>query len=208
MISLFNKKKDSDRIAEYEMKLMDIDADTLGIPDTDYDACVTMASSEFSRIVRDLSQLGESVRIEISKEGVRFASDGEAANGSVLLKQTDAAREKYANYGKEDAEKEEEGEGDESKVKVKTEDKVKKEEDVEMDQEEDAVETKAESDAENENDKEYEDGEEEVPSKRKRKKPATVPFFFIISPGQLTISNTVNVERQTGQKSKEVKGRR
>jgi len=33
---------DSDRIAEYDMKLMDIDSDTLGIPDTEYDARVTM----------------------------------------------------------------------------------------------------------------------------------------------------------------------
>ena len=66
---------DSDRIAEYDMKLMDIDSDTLGIPETEYDARVTMASSKFTRIVRDLSQLGESVRIEVSKEGVRFASE-------------------------------------------------------------------------------------------------------------------------------------
>ena len=66
---------DSDRIAEYDMKLMDIDSDTLGIPETEYDARVTMSSSEFTRIVRDLSQLGESVRIEVGKEGVRFASE-------------------------------------------------------------------------------------------------------------------------------------
>ena len=66
---------DSDRIAEYDMKLMDIDSDTLGIPETEYDARVTMASSKFTRIVRDLSQLGESVRIEVGKEGVRFASE-------------------------------------------------------------------------------------------------------------------------------------
>jgi proliferating cell nuclear antigen len=33
------------------MKLMDIDADTLAIPDTDYDARVTMSSAEFSGIV-------------------------------------------------------------------------------------------------------------------------------------------------------------
>ena len=59
------------------MKLMDIDADTLGIPDTEYDARVTMQSSEFGRICRDLSLLGESVKIEVSKEGVRFASEGE-----------------------------------------------------------------------------------------------------------------------------------
>jgi proliferating cell nuclear antigen len=35
-------------VAEYEMKLMDIDTDTLGIPDTEYDCKVTMPSSEFA----------------------------------------------------------------------------------------------------------------------------------------------------------------
>ncbi|KAI0823244.1 proliferating cell nuclear antigen, C-terminal domain-containing protein, partial [Trametes gibbosa] len=83
-----------DRIAVYDMKLMDIDADTLGIPDTEYDASVTMPSPEFSRIVRDLSQLGESVRIEVSKEGIRFISEGEAANGNILLKQSAEAAPK------------------------------------------------------------------------------------------------------------------
>lgn len=81
------------------MKLMDIDTDALGIPDTEYEARVTMSAVEFGRICRDLSQLGESVRIEVSKDGVRFASDGEAANGNVLLKQTDSARERYAGWG-------------------------------------------------------------------------------------------------------------
>ncbi|PPQ87173.1 hypothetical protein CVT25_014671 [Psilocybe cyanescens] len=89
VLNLVYEAKNSDRIAEYDMKLMDIDADTLTIPETEYDARVTLPSAEFTRIVRDLSQLGESVRIEVSKEGVRFASDGEAANGSVLLRQSD-----------------------------------------------------------------------------------------------------------------------
>ena len=69
---------------------MDIDSDTLGIPDTDYDARVTMPSAEFARIVRDLSTLGESVRIEVTKEGIRFVSEGEAANGNVLLKHNES----------------------------------------------------------------------------------------------------------------------
>jgi len=171
--------KNSDRIAEYDMKLMDIDSDTLGIPETEYDARVTMPSAEFSRIVRDLSQLGESVRIEVSKEGVRFASDGEAANGSVLLKPTDGA-----GVGKMPKPKEEDGEDVEDpaeeeddgiqEVQVKEEKKektkVKKEkgddEDVEMDDEE----------KDNEEFKPGSDGEEEVAasdeegSGKKRKK--------------------------------------
>ena len=67
------------------MKLMAIDSDTLGTPETEYEPGVAMASSEFTRIVRDLSQLGESVHIEVSKKGVRFAVGGEVANGNVLL---------------------------------------------------------------------------------------------------------------------------
>ncbi|OAX37637.1 proliferating cell nuclear antigen [Rhizopogon vinicolor AM-OR11-026] len=176
ILNLVYEARNSDRIAEYDMKLMDIDAETLGIPDTEYDARVTMPASEFTRIVRDLSQLGESVRIEISKEGVRFASEGEAANGSILLKQTEAAREKYANYGKEDeAPKEDDDdddddeEGGSSKKKVKKE-KVKKEEkeDVEMDEEDENEEFKVKSDDEGE--EEQDDDEEEEKSSKKRKK--------------------------------------
>lgn len=163
---------DSDRIAEYDMKLMDIDSDTLGIPDTDYDARVTMPSSELTRIVRDLSQLGESVRIEVSKDGVRFVSDGEAANGSVLLKQTEGAARRWENYGKDD----EEGEDEE-----KTKKKVKKEDggDVEMNgEDEENDEIKANSDDEGE--------EEQDDSSKKRKKTQKVRISLPLTGSFLT----------------------
>ncbi len=47
-------------MSEYELKLMEIDCENLGIPDTEYDACVQMPSSEFLRICRDLTTMGES----------------------------------------------------------------------------------------------------------------------------------------------------
>lgn len=176
---------DSDRIAEYDMKLMDIDSDQLGIPETEYDARVTMSSSEFARIVRDLSQLGESVRIEVSKEGIRFASDGEAANGSVLLKQTGGGPiGKVQQKIKEDedadddaADDDAEEEEDEDGVKVKKEKKaakVKKEkgdEDVDMDDEEkDTEEFKPGSDEEGEDEAAAEDSDDEESGKKRKKK--------------------------------------
>ncbi|KAL7420896.1 proliferating cell nuclear antigen [Cryptotrichosporon argae] len=96
-----------DRVGEYEMKLMDIDQEHLGIPDTQYDATITMSSAEFQRICRDLAALGESVKIEASKEGVRFSSEGEVGNGSVLLKQS-AGSERRRPKQEEDEEEEEE----------------------------------------------------------------------------------------------------
>ncbi|KAH9058090.1 proliferating cell nuclear antigen [Lactarius vividus] len=175
VLSLKYEAHNADRVAEYDMKLMDIDADTLGIPDTEYDARVTMLASEFTRIVRDLMSLGESVRIEVSKEGVRFASDGEAAQGNILLKQTDAARERYENYGKDDEDDEvkDDDEDNEKPKKTKKKEKVKKEEDADDEDEEMAngedeeAEFNAKSEDEGEGEEEVSDGE-----KKKRKRTA------------------------------------
>ena len=173
---------------------MDIDSDTLGIPDTEYDARVTMPSSEFTRIVRDLSQLGESVRIEVSKEGVRFASEGEAANGSVLLRQAEGAASttggKITAKPDGDAEDEEaeveggeEAEGSTSQKKKEKVKKEKKDDDVEMedeDGEKDDDEFKSKSDDEGEDEVNGEDDEEEEDggSKKRKKKVKPVLFFF------------------------------
>lgn len=77
----------SDRVGEFEMKLMDIDSEHLGIPDTQYDAVVKMSSSEFGRICRDLANIGESVKIQVSKEGVSFSAEGEIGAARMTLKQ-------------------------------------------------------------------------------------------------------------------------
>jgi proliferating cell nuclear antigen len=184
---------DADRVAEYDMKLMDIDADTLGIPDTEYDARVTMLAGEFTRIVRDLMSLGESVRIEVSKEGVRFASDGEAAQGNILLKQTDAARERYENYGKDDEEDDVKEDSDDEerpkKAKKKEKEKVKKEEGADDEDEEmangDDEEAEFQAKSEDEGEEEVSDSE-----KKKRKRNAASssvrPFNLLSCPSPLT----------------------
>lgn len=46
---------DSDKISEYDFKLMDIDSEHLGIPDTTYDA--VMSSVRFRETVRDIQQI-------------------------------------------------------------------------------------------------------------------------------------------------------
>lgn len=48
-----------DKIADFEMKLMDIDSEHLGIPDAEYQSIVRMPAAEFARICRDLSSIGD-----------------------------------------------------------------------------------------------------------------------------------------------------
>jgi hypothetical protein len=46
-------------VSDFELKLMDIDSEHLGIPDTDYCATVTMPAGEYARICKDLSSIGD-----------------------------------------------------------------------------------------------------------------------------------------------------
>ena len=48
-----------EKISDFELKLMEIDSEHLGIPETDYCAEVTMPGGEFQKICRDLTTFGD-----------------------------------------------------------------------------------------------------------------------------------------------------
>jgi len=83
---LFDNEKNK-KISDFELKLIDIDGEHLGIPEQEYDATVKMPSSEFLRIIRDLSILGDTVVISVSKEEIRFSCNGEIGQGNITLRQ-------------------------------------------------------------------------------------------------------------------------
>ena len=60
VVNLVFESSESDRLSEYDIKLMDIDQEHLGIPDTEYAATIEMPSAEFQRICRDLIAMSES----------------------------------------------------------------------------------------------------------------------------------------------------
>lgn len=79
-----------DRVSEFELKLMDISSENLGIPETEYAASVRMPSGEFQRICRDLSTIGDTVEMSVTKDGIRFATVGDIGNASVICRQNTA----------------------------------------------------------------------------------------------------------------------
>ncbi|PNS20422.1 proliferating cell nuclear antigen [Sphaceloma murrayae] len=86
VVNLVFESAESDRLSEYDIKLMDIDQEHLGIPETEYAANIEMPASEFQRICRDLLALSESVSIECNKEGVKFSCNGDIGSGAVTLR--------------------------------------------------------------------------------------------------------------------------
>lgn len=62
-LSMNFESPSQDRVSEFELKLMDIESEHLGIPDTEYKCTVRMPSGEFQRIIRDLGVLGDTCEI-------------------------------------------------------------------------------------------------------------------------------------------------
>lgn len=86
VLNLMFESAANDRLSEYDLKLMDIDQEHLGIPETEYAATIAMPSTEFRRICTDLAVMSDSVNIEANKDGVKFACNGDIGNGSVTLR--------------------------------------------------------------------------------------------------------------------------
>ena len=74
---------------DFELKLMEIDVENLGIPDTKYSCKVTMPSAELQRIVRDLKILGDTCTISVFATCIRFTVKGDTGKGSVFLRNKD-----------------------------------------------------------------------------------------------------------------------
>lgn len=74
VVNLVFESAESDRLSEYDIKLMDIDQEHLGIPETEYAATITMPSAEFQRICRDLMALSESGGFCTIQLGMRLAN--------------------------------------------------------------------------------------------------------------------------------------
>lgn len=87
-VSFTFESPNQEKVSDYEMKLMNLDQEHLGIPETDYASVIKLPSAEFQRIIKDLSQFGESVVISCTKEGVKFSSAGDIGVGNIKLAQS------------------------------------------------------------------------------------------------------------------------
>lgn len=87
-LALVFEAPNQEKVSDYEMKLMDLDVEQLGIPEQEYSCVVKMPSGEFARICRDLSHIGDAVVISCAKDGVKFSASGELGNGNIKLSQT------------------------------------------------------------------------------------------------------------------------
>lgn len=87
----------ADRVAHFDLKLMDIDSENMNVPDdSDYQAVINISSPEYRRVFNDLSIIGDTISINVTKNSACFSVEGDIGNGSLILQQTDSADDKNA----------------------------------------------------------------------------------------------------------------
>lgn len=76
----------TDRIAEYDLKLLDLEYNILTIPDMDHSCIINLPSTEFRQICKDLSLMGSTVNIYCTTDAkVKFSASGDVGTGNVTL---------------------------------------------------------------------------------------------------------------------------
>lgn len=87
----------ADRVAHFELKLLDIDSETMNVPDdSDYQAIINMPSAEYRRVFNDLSIIGDTISIDVTKNNACFSVEGDIGSGSLNIQQSDSADDKGA----------------------------------------------------------------------------------------------------------------
>jgi len=65
---------------EFDLKLMELKKDKMNIPNVEFEAVVTMNSTEFHKLCREMNQIADYVEIRCLKNKIEFICKGEIAN--------------------------------------------------------------------------------------------------------------------------------
>ena len=82
-ICISNSAKHSQSISV--LNLLDINEDTYDVPDVNYDSVIKIPASDFQKNCRDLSSIGETVRITSKNTELRFEAQGDFATQSIVV---------------------------------------------------------------------------------------------------------------------------
>jgi proliferating cell nuclear antigen len=86
VLTLVFTGKNNEKMCEFNLNLLTLDSEHLGIPEQDYSAEIKMSSSEFSRICRELTQVTDTLNLSVDKETVKFAVSGDIGAGSITMR--------------------------------------------------------------------------------------------------------------------------
>lgn len=92
VLTLIFESATQGKYSSYDLKLMDIESEQLGIPNTEYQAQVRLPSAEFQKICTDAARQGDSLIISLTNKAVKWKWNGENSTGSIVLPASDEVK--------------------------------------------------------------------------------------------------------------------
>ena len=89
-LKLIFENPKTERTTEFTMNLIQLDNEHLAIPETEYSSIVSINSSEFTKICKELYSLNETLTITTSQEFVQFSVESEVGSGSIKIGANDS----------------------------------------------------------------------------------------------------------------------
>eukprot|EP01017_Pseudomicrothorax_dubius_P005210 TRINITY_DN1125_c0_g3_i2.p1 TRINITY_DN1125_c0_g3~~TRINITY_DN1125_c0_g3_i2.p1 ORF type:complete len:277 (-),score=83.95 TRINITY_DN1125_c0_g3_i2:77-907(-) len=77
---------ETEKVSEFNLNLITLDNEQLGISDSEHACLITMSSAEFTKTIREISSLSETVTIDVNKEFIKFSVTGDIGAGSIKIK--------------------------------------------------------------------------------------------------------------------------
>ena len=92
IMEILIENPDKNSVTNFKLKLLDINEDMLEFPDIKMNVVTTMASIDFQRFVRDMSNLGNEMRIWRDGYELELSCIGDFADQTTIIKYPDAPR--------------------------------------------------------------------------------------------------------------------
>lgn len=78
------------RLSDFSLHLIDIEVDTLNVPDVEHAATVTLPMPMLQRVVKDFKEMGDTLCLSVGKLGFKCSFSGDVGSGCVTMAASDA----------------------------------------------------------------------------------------------------------------------
>lgn len=90
ILSIAAENEKNTKMSEFALKLMEIDGDQMSLPPAEYCCVITLASSDFAKVCRDMKIFGDTINVAVERNGVRFSANGDVGEAAMFFKASDS----------------------------------------------------------------------------------------------------------------------
>lgn len=81
--------EDKGKTSKFELPTLEIEAETVELPEMSYGATIKAKGSDFASAIKDLALFGDTITLELNEDGFHMRAEGDVGKGAMTLEPTD-----------------------------------------------------------------------------------------------------------------------